>query len=60
MLDIIDGPDLTGSTEVELNKTQGESTFGENEGENKTDVLLNSIRLYFYANTLILQSHPWG
>ena len=52
MLDIIDGPDLTGSTEVELNKTQGESTFGENEGENKTDVLLNSIRRYFYANTL--------
>lgn len=52
MLDIIDGPDLTGSTEVELNKTQSESTFGEDEGENKTDILLNSIRRYFYANTL--------
>ena len=52
MLDVIDGPDLTGSTEVDLNRTQSESTFDEGEGENKTDVLLNSIRRYFYANTL--------
>lgn len=52
MLDVIDGPDLTGSTEIDLNKTQSESVLSEDEGENKTDILLNSIRRYFYANAL--------
>lgn len=52
MLEVIDGPDLTGSTEVELNRTQSELTLGEDEGENKTDILLNEIRRYFCANRL--------